>query len=140
MPLPSEAHRLLAERLLFDGEPSPETPGAAVRHVQAALVRGVAPVLGAEGLQALLVRSIRLVRADVPPLAALLGPDKPTPDMDHFASSLDQLPRELGRNVAIALYATLLALLVTFVGDSLTEHLVKAAFPALGNTRPKGTT
>ena len=140
MPLPTEAHRQLAGRLLFDQGPGPETTGAAVRRVYAALDGALAPVLGAAGVQALFARSVRLVRQDFAALAALLGREDTAPDVERFSASLDQLPRAPGQDAAIALYANLIALLVTFIGEALTEHLVKAAFPALGNTRPKGTT
>lgn len=140
MPQPTEAHRQLAGLLLFDQGPGAETTGAAVRRLHATLVSALAPVLGAAGVQALFARSTRLVRRDFPALDTLLGPEKPPPDVERLAACLDQLPREPGQDAAIGLYATLVALLATFIGDPLSEQLVKAAFPAPGSTRPKGTT
>ncbi len=139
-PRPTEAHRQLAARLLFDQGPGPETTGAAVRRVHAGLIGGLAPILGAAGVQGLFARSVRLVRDESAPLAALLDPEHPSPGVDRLSACLDQLPRATGQDAAIAVYGTLVALLATFIGDSLCEHLVRAAFPALESTRPKGTT
>ena len=104
------------------------------------MVAALAPVIGAAGVSALFARSVRLVRDDVAALAVLLGPEKPAPDVRRLASCLDQMPRASSQDTAIAVYATLVALLATFIGDPLTQQLVKAAFPALGNTSPKETT
>jgi hypothetical protein len=81
---------------------------------------------GSDGFAALLRRALALASAEVPALrSAKVRPDGRVEGLEQLASHWGSR----GGEVAVAVTAHLLELLLTFIGESLTLKLVREAWP-----------
>ena len=140
MEQPSKPFAGLAEVLLAQGaagEQGTTRVVARVEHVYAALFAVSAPVLGADGTRALLARSVKLTRAQFPALASITtgpaSPDSPPVEQVVFAG-LAALEPAVTSELVVVLFANLLGLMATFIGERLVLQLLKSAFPAMSET------
>jgi hypothetical protein len=121
--------RLESARRLLALETLPDDGAAAARVFDKVRLQ-VTPLIGAAGFQALFARSARLAQADVAGLAGLAGTG---PALDQAAALRDclrgQSPEVAGESAAF-LFATLLELLATFIGDRLTDQVLRGGWPA----------
>ncbi|HUQ72304.1 MAG TPA: hypothetical protein VM165_22450 [Planctomycetaceae bacterium] len=131
MDAPSPALRTLARRLIAEETARPKSAGArsnAAVQVCEKLRTELTRFAGAEGFSALMRRALVLARADVPALSGV------TVTPDGVVDGLEALVTEeadAGIAAATALTTQLLGLLVTFIGEPLTQRLVSEAWPDL---------
>lgn len=87
------------------------------------------PLLGAAGVQALLVRSAKLAHSDFFFLEAdlLEGPMK-------LREVLQAQDTAIATESAAALFGTFFELLTTFIGDRLTTQVLRSAWPMIDET------
>jgi hypothetical protein len=94
----------------------------------------LAPLVGASGVQSLLVRSAKLAQGDFTGLA----------EVSLFEGSTKLRERLYAHDSTIesaaALFATFLALLTTFIGERLTTQVLRSAWPMIEETPPTETT
>ena len=122
-----------------------QASGAPAGHVYDALMKALAPVIGAAGARAIFVRSVKLTEADFPALRELReivdaanAPESSANLAPHLVGYLNKLDSATASQVATGLYAALFALLAKFIGEQLVWQIVKKAFPALDTTGPTG--
>ena len=86
------------------------------------------PLLGAAGVQALLVRSVKLTHAEFPFLEVdvLEGSTK-------LRRSLQAQDPAVVTDAAAALFGTFFALISTFIGERLTTQVLRVAWPTIMN-------
>ena len=125
----------LARRLLaFEGAGA----AAAVR-VYARLAARLEPLIGVAGMRALLARSAKLAAGEHPRFAVLAfetTASGPACEQQLQACFEGGEPEELIA-AAAALYATLLGLLTSFIGEHLVGQVVRSAFPAVESEKEK---
>lgn len=130
---PSSAHLEWARRLLaHEGVPgSLDAQSAAAGRVYDKLHAHLAPLIGAAGVQALLVRSARLTQPQFRFLdVALLE------DSLKLSEGLQAQGPAVAAESAAALFATFFALVTTFIGERLTTQLLRSAWPMIANMAP----
>ncbi len=93
------------------------------------LVRVAAPLIGAEGVEALTGRACHLVRKEFPWLTPVSAANEPTGSFARFVASLHTKDPAVAIDAAAAVFATLAALLVTIIGESVTSRLLAMAWP-----------
>lgn len=127
----SWARRLLAAEAATTAAPG--SPGPGVMRVTGKLRVSLTQFVGADGFAALMRRALVLARrTDLPSLQnARIAADGRLEGIEHAPADTEE-----DREAAIAITASLLWLLVTFIGEPLTLRLVSEAFPAASN-RPK---
>jgi hypothetical protein len=130
----SAAHREMARALLAH-----EGAGASSSADECATAAGqlydkiharLAPLLGAAGVEALLARSARLTQDAFPCLAGA------PLDATKLRSRLQQQEPAVAMEAAVALFATFLALITTFIGDRLTSQVLRSAWPTADEMAP----
>jgi hypothetical protein len=126
--LPESGH--LAQRLLayeaVAGENSEPAESAAFR-VCAKLRRPLITLAGVAGFRSLLSRALTLARAEAPSLRSVqVAADGSLKGLDELEP---QIVKEQARDEGGILIAQLLGLLVTFLGEGLTLHLVQDVWP-----------
>jgi hypothetical protein len=117
------ARRLLAHEGAASG--ADECATAAGR-VYDKLEAHLAPLLGFAGVQALLVRSAQLTRAEFPFLTAAI-PEGST----ELRECLRAQDPSVARESAAALFATFFTLITTFIGERLTTQALRGAWPTI---------
>ena len=122
--------RNLAQRLLtyeaVAGENS-EPPESAAFRVCAKLRQPLITLAGVAGFRSLLSRALMLARAEAPGLSAVqVAADGSLQGQDELASQSD---KEQARDGGVILIAQLIGLLLTFIGEGLTLHLVQDVWP-----------
>jgi hypothetical protein len=139
------AHIDAATRLLAQEGGCAGTAGeraAAAGRIYEKLFARLAPLIGDTGVRALFVRSVKLARADVPFLdeiaAAPQSRAQPPPEHE-LVRCLGRLPPDAASEAAARVYATLIALMTTFIGERLVLRVIESAFPATDDTMPKET-
>lgn len=116
------SRRLLAHE---DGQGA-LAPASAAGRVYAKLQAALAPLVGAAGFEAVMARSSKLARSDFPFF------EPPLVQSAHsLAEGLRPLAVTEGREAAAALFATFLALLASLIGERLTLHVLRSAWPTL---------
>lgn len=120
--------RTAAERLLGLEARAREDRAAtlpAAARVAERLRRVLAPLLGAAGFRALVVRAVALAKREVPELSGVVD------EADGSLSGLgvDQLDNDTLADGEVVVVAHILGLLVTFVGVALMLRLVSDAWP-----------
>lgn len=124
--------RDLAARLIaFEtkANQSPEHIPPAAFHVCERLRPHLATLMGNGGFRAVLSRALAVTSAEVPWLAALqVNADGALEGWDKPEAQV--APKELTES-GVLLVAQLLGLLVAFIGDNLTLHLVRDVWPML---------
>jgi len=122
------ARRVLAYEVASD--PSAEITEAAGR-VYDTLHAHLDPLLGAAGVQALLVRSARLAGRELFSLeaATIEGSAK-------LRECLRELEPSVASAAAAALFGNFFALITTFIGERLTTQLLRNAWPTIEQMSP----
>lgn len=128
------AHGSALDRTRRDNEASAKTPnelreasGIVAVHVIEKLCARMIKLAGVQGFQTLLSRALTLAKAEAPALSTVhVRPDGTLQGFDGMASSLEP---EVQKQAGTILVAHLLELLVTFIGEPLTLHLVRDVWP-----------
>ena len=120
----------MAQRLLtyeaVAGENSEPAESAAFR-VCAKLRRPLITLAGVAGFRSLLSRALTLARAEAPSLSAVeVAADGSVKGLGELASQTD---KEQARDGGAILIAQLIGLLLTFIGEGITLHLVQDVWP-----------
>ena len=128
MSLPESRH--LAQRLLayegVAGENS-KIPESAALRVCAKLRRPLITLAGVAGFRSLLSRALTLARAEAPSLSVVqVAADGSLKGLDELEPQID---KEQARDEGAVLIAQLLGLLLTFIGEGLTLHMVQDVWP-----------
>lgn len=118
----------LAKLLLaaeFDGDAA-----MALRNVYERIHAQLAPIVGARGVSALLDRSIRLAAREHEELRHLSLPGAgDTRNTEVLEQLLKGLETQRAVLLGVSVVATLLALLMRFIGEGLVMQLLQRAFP-----------
>jgi hypothetical protein len=86
-------------------------------------------LMGNAGFRALLSRALSLANAEVPSLGGIrVKPDGSLEGVGEIAAKIG--PEEIAQS-GVVLVAQLLGLLVAFIGENLTMHLVREVWPKL---------
>src|SRR5450631_2152410 len=125
------ARRLLAHE---GAAGSADEAAAAAGRVYDKLDIHLAPLLGAAGVQALLVRSATLTQGEFPFLA-VAGPDGST----KLRECLRAQDPSVATESAAALFGTFFTLITTFIGERLTVQALRRAWPKIEETAPTET-
>ena len=121
----SPAHLELAREILaVEGAGGVRAPAAAARIVDR-LHLHLDPLLGAEGLQALLVRSDRLSREAHPCLQG------GTESAERLRACLEGEPEEVARAAVLTYVATFFSVITGFIGTELTAAILNGAWPTV---------
>ena len=120
-----KAKRVLAS----EGAPwsSSEECAAAAWRVYEKLNARLSPLLGLAGVQALMVRSVKLAQAEFPSLAEVATAE----GLTRLGSCLQALDPSIAAAAAAALFGTFLELMTTFIGERLTVLVLRSAWPAI---------
>jgi hypothetical protein len=138
MSRPSRAQAERAKRLLAnegDSGRSSDECAAAAWLVYQKLNARLAPLLGSAGVQALFVRSAKLVRAEFPAFAEIATPE----GLTNLGSCLQPLDPTVATEAAATLLGTFLELMTTFIGERLTVLVLRSAWPTIDETVPMET-
>jgi hypothetical protein len=112
----------------LDLGPIPGGQGRAALRVCERLRGPLSILVGAGGFRSLLSRALKLATAKAPWLGGLqIEPDGTITLPAEFA---EQLEGSAGGEAATALVAQLLGLLITFIGEALTQRFVQSVYPA----------
>ena len=129
------AHLDAARRLLTQegaGTGSAEERALAAGRIYEKLFARLAPLIGDAGVRAVFARSVKLARGEFSSLDEIsmdpLGRDPPAPEQD-LVRCLGRLAPEAASSAAIRVYATLIALMTTFIGERLVLRIMESAFP-----------
>lgn len=130
MNLASPPLRFLALQLLAEERDSGEgSQDPAAARVCAKLGALLSKLAGAAGYRSLLSRAVSLAQAEVPSLKSLhVLPDG---KLIGFYEATEATDKQEFERSEVALVAQLLGLLHTFIGETLTQQLVKEAWPAI---------
>jgi len=112
---------------------------AAAVQVYVRLAARLEPLIGVAGMRALLARSAKLTAGERPRFAVLAfetTASGPACEQQLQACFEREEPEELIA-AASALYATLLGLLTSFIGEHLVWQVVRSAFPAVESEKEK---
>ena len=114
----------LARRLLAASPSTSDPHVPAAMRVCETLRISLTRFAGADGFKSLLSRALALASAEIPSLESVkIGTDGRLEGFGQLASD------SITEKAAVAITANLLALLVTFIGESLTLSLVREAWP-----------
>jgi hypothetical protein len=115
---------LLQHERAVDGHHTPDGPLGPTEQVLRKLSPGVTALVTTAGYRALLARALHLARARFPSLEGV--------QVSNEGTFLEASPAVIAAAVdesLAALIGTVIALLVTFVGDDLTSSLIRGAWP-----------
>ena len=130
--LENAALRQLALKVLAQHSGSaagPEALAAAARRAYEDLARVAAPLIGQVGVDALTGRALHLAQRRYP---WLVGTRETKQTEGPFAQVFVTLERQepaVATEAVVAVFATFTGLLVTFIGEPLTAHLLRKAWP-----------
>ena len=115
--------RALARRLLAveAGRSTAATPARAADEVLQKLRVYLTRIIGPDGFRALKRRAVMLAAAEFPSLRSV--------DLDANGAVPDVIDLDGEGEIAIAIIAHLLELLIVLIGESLTLRLIRDAFP-----------
>ena len=136
MSRPTTAGVELARRMLAtegDSGSNAEECAAAAWRVYEKVNARLAPLIGPAGVQALLVRSVRLASADFAPLAEIATPD----GLTKLGACLQALEPAIATEAAAILFGTFIDLITTFIGERLTAVSLRSAWPAIEDMAPR---
>jgi hypothetical protein len=110
-----------------DSKSSAEACAGAALRVCEKVIGGLAPLLGAAGVQALLVRSAKLASAEFAPLTDVATPE----GLAKLEPCLVRLEPQVATEAAAVLFGTFIDLITTFIGERLTVVALRSAWPAI---------
>jgi len=133
---PTSAQRETARRLLAQegAANSPAEAAAAAGRAFDKLHAHLAPLIGAAGVQALLVRSAMLRHGEFSFLEASI-----LENATKLRECLQAQEATVATEAAAALLETFFALITTFIGERLTTQALRGAWPMLEATPPSET-
>jgi hypothetical protein len=139
---PSAAQLAWARRLLAaEGNSGADTEvcvAAAVR-VYDKVAGQLTPLLGLTGVESLFRRCAKLASAEYPALGEVAAIDGPTELATRFRACAASLDPTVASEAAAVLFGTFLDLIVTFIGDRLTDQVLRGAWPSMEATAPRET-
>jgi hypothetical protein len=106
----------------------PEALPAAVRRAYVDLTRVSAPLIGQAGVDALTDRALHLAQRKYPWLV-YAAPEQADARLAQVILCLERQDSAVATEAAAAVFAILTGLLVTFIGEPLTAHLLRQAWP-----------
>jgi hypothetical protein len=123
--------QLARARQLLEHEGGADEGAAAAARVYDKLHAHLDPLLGAAGVQALLVRSARLTHGPSSPLevAILAG-------STNLRACLQAQDPAVATESAAALFGTFFALVIGFIGERLTIQMLRRAWPTIDDPAP----
>ena len=136
--LGNPALRQLALRALAQRKASIADAGAlaaAAQRAYADLTRVSAPLIGDVGVNALTGRSLYLAQRQYPWLVQTREPEQWDGPFEQIVFCLERQDPAVATEAAGAVLATLLGLLVTFIGEPLTVQLLRQAWPDVFSER-----
>ena len=104
---------------------------AAALRVSDALGGKLAVLIGAGGVRALAARSLHIVQAGFPWLAEAQRSDPPEGPWAQLALCMERQEPSVAAEAAAAVLATLVGLLVTLIGETLTMGVLRDAWPSV---------
>lgn len=123
------ARRVLARRAGGAKANGVESLVAAANGVYDDLVLASAPVIGQTGVDALTGRAVHLAQREFPWLPTAATRDRVGGSFADVLASLQKQDLAVATDATAAVFATFAGLLVTFIGESLTAHLLDKAWP-----------
>jgi hypothetical protein len=128
------ARRLLAREAPADE--STEEQAAAAGRAYEKVVAHLGTLLGPVAARALFARSVKLSAPEYPCLGRIdLSDERPDRMREQLVRCLEGEPPEVVAETAVALFATLLALLGRLIGDPLTAQLLRDSWRAFRAAR-----
>jgi hypothetical protein len=120
---------------------SAEDRAAAARAVYDAVSQQLATLVGVKASRALFARSVKLAARDNS-ICLLIAAGIPRGESlgDELFARLRAVPPEVATEAAEELFATLLALLGTLIGDRLTAKVLRDSLPPVNATAPEKET
>jgi hypothetical protein len=109
---------------------SADALAAAAHRAYEDLARVSAPLIGQVGVDSLTGRAVHLAQREYPWLAGAHELKEPEGPFAQVVVCLEQQDPAVATEAAGAVFATFTGLLVTFIGEPLTEHLLRKAWPA----------
>ncbi len=101
----------------------------AVQQAYDDLARVAAPLIGQVGVDSLAGRAVHLAQRDYSWLVHTAEPVEADGPFARVIACLDRQDRAVATEAAGAVFATFIGLLVSFIGEPLTAHLVQRAWP-----------
>lgn len=140
----AELQRLTLRVLLpSEGDaPGADALAAAAHRAYEDLARVTAPLIGHIGVAAITDRALHLAQREYPWLARTQVPAHGEGPFDHVVTCLKRQDPAVAIAAAVAVFATFIGMLVTFIGDPLTTGLLRKAWPDVfsdANTRGRKT-
>lgn len=127
------ARRLLAHEGAADSAGEPATTAAS--RVYDKLHAHMAPLVGSIGVQLLFLRSAKLAKGDFECFAEVSSLEGSTKLRERLQAKDPAVTMES----AAMLFATFFALLTTFIGERLTNQVLRSAWPTLEGAAPGET-
>jgi hypothetical protein len=131
--LENTALRQLALKVLAHHSESvagPDAVAAAARRAYEDLARVATPLIGQVGVDALTGRALHLTQREYPWLVDTRATKQTDGPFAQVIVTLEQQEPAVATEAAVAVFATFTGLLVTFIGEPLTAHLLRKAWPA----------
>jgi hypothetical protein len=123
------AHWLLEQETV--GELNPTGLAVAAEHVCQKLSPGVSRLVSPAGFQAILSRALHIVRAEFPLLTGVRAGSAPATCLEGMGEHVHKIDTGEAVRELLAVLGTLLDLLVRFIGEDLTQRLVREVWPEL---------
>ena len=124
------AKRLLASE--GDSGRADECAAAAWRAYEKLNAR-LAPLLGSAGVRALFARSAKLTRSEFLSFAEVATPE----GLTTLGGCLQALEPAVATEAAATLFGTFLDLITTFIGERLTDVVLRSAWPTIEDMTPR---
>jgi hypothetical protein len=126
-----ESMALVSKMLALRAGPSPDAAAlaAATRAAYGDIARIAGSLIGPAGVDALAGRALHLAQREHGCLKQLPDPDQQNEPFARIAACLRQQDPTVASAAIAALFASLIELLVTFIGKSLTTRLLRQAWP-----------
>lgn len=102
---------------------------AAARRLCEQFARQLTPLLGEAGVAAVYTRSLHLARRQFPEYAPGHEPDRDESPLTRAQRFLERQESPVAPEAAAAMLTTVGELLASFIGESLTTHLLREAWP-----------
>lgn len=102
---------------------------AAARRLCERFAEELAPLIGDAGVAAICARALHLTQRNVPGLEPVRAPAKGDAPFALLQVSLEQQEPAAATEAAVALLAAVSELLALFIGESLTNRLLREAWP-----------
>jgi hypothetical protein len=135
MSTPTEVHLAWSRRLLKQDEDADQRLPASMELAYDRLLRCAGPIIGNNGVRAILARSLKLAAANHPALRPVLLVDGWAADPAKALRECPQADDDTARAGAIAVLAIFLSLLSHFIGERLTTQIIETAWKPSEETK-----